>query len=506
MKGYEIVLTADRSFMSDYRCLPFLRGLRFASTNILHSSLFFRFVSPPVPTFNGGVALIAPYHTRRTEAALLSYGFDGSQVVVVPPDKVHSFAGSDTKAVSITVRDPLSRIHHYALLNPLGKESYSSLSFKELCQKLKTGKRGYKVVAEGPGAWQLTDPGERRKFSVDHVIVGEYTTGVAPLVFKGVMEGKDVPEVVYAPNVELGEIPPIRGGVTEGFIEVAKGCNRGCNFCSVPKTKCRPLRDIVDEAEVNVRYGQQNVTLRSDDVFNYGANGLRINREAVLKLYHSVKEVRGVKRVGQCYLNLASAVSNPSLVEEVTEVIGAGSRGYPYTAVLTGIESGSPRLIEAHMPRKAWPFKPSEWHEVVEKGFSLLNDSHWVPTGMLILGLPGEREEDVQETISLVERLRPYESAFAPFIFKARSALSQEEDFNVRDLKRHHLELIKIVFDHNTYWGERLITDYMKSKYMPRWLLSMVSPIIGWGVGRAYRKLLDEIVASKNRIKLGRKI
>ncbi|KON29840.1 hypothetical protein AC480_02375 [miscellaneous Crenarchaeota group archaeon SMTZ1-55] len=72
--SYEIVLTADRSFMSDYHHLPFLKGLRFASTSILPPRLFFTLVSPPVPTLKNGVALLAPYHTRRTEAALLNGG------------------------------------------------------------------------------------------------------------------------------------------------------------------------------------------------------------------------------------------------------------------------------------------------------------------------------------------------------------------------------------------------------------------------------------------------
>jgi len=146
MKGYEIVLTADMSFMSDYHSLPFLRGLRFASTCMLNPSIFFRFVGPKVPRTVEGMALLAPYHTRRTEAALLNYGFDESQVAVVIPDDVCNFIGPSTKIVSITVRDPLSKIHHYSFLNPLRRESYSSLSFKKLVGKLHLKKRSFKLL------------------------------------------------------------------------------------------------------------------------------------------------------------------------------------------------------------------------------------------------------------------------------------------------------------------------------------------------------------------------
>ena len=54
MRDYEVVLTADRSFMSDYHLLPFLRGIRFASTRILNPSIFSRFVGPQVPRTDKG--------------------------------------------------------------------------------------------------------------------------------------------------------------------------------------------------------------------------------------------------------------------------------------------------------------------------------------------------------------------------------------------------------------------------------------------------------------------
>ncbi|KON29838.1 hypothetical protein AC480_02365 [miscellaneous Crenarchaeota group archaeon SMTZ1-55] len=205
-------------------------------------------------------------------------------------------------------------------------------------------------------------------------------------------------------------------------------------------------------------------------------------------------------QVGQCYLSVASAVSHPALLKAVSEIIEVGSQGYPYTTVLTGIESGSPKLIEALMPGKAWPFKPLAWPEVVEQGFGLLNDNHWVPTGMLILGLPEEREEDVYETISLVERLKPYKSAFVPFLFKATSALRQEQSFHIRDVMSYHLELMKAVFDHNAYWGNRLITEHAGTSSLTRWLPPMASPIISWSVDRAYRKLFKEINARASRM------
>ncbi|MFQ6075238.1 MAG: B12-binding domain-containing radical SAM protein [Candidatus Bathyarchaeia archaeon] len=496
MGGHEIVLTADRSLMSDYLCQPFLRGLRFASTSILHTPLFFRLVCPPVPAVEGGVASFAPYHTRRTEAALLDYGFERGQVVVVAPDKVNRFIGPETRVISITTKDPLSMIHHYSLLNPLHRESYSSMAFRELIKNPHLRRYGSKVVVEGPGAWQLADQKVLEKFSIDCVVVGEYPTTVIPPLFESMIRGETTPSVVYSDYVDADSVPMIRGGVTEGLVEVARGCNRRCRFCTVPRLRCRPIDDIIAEVKVNAEWGQHSITLRSDDILNYKANGVSVNHEAVISLYESVRKVDGVKRVGQCYFSLASAASEPALIAEISDIIGVGCREYPYTTGLTGIESGSSRMIGAHMPGKAKPFSPSDWADIVEQGFGVCNDSHWVPLGMLILGFPGEKEGDVTETLALVERLRPYKSVLIPFVFKAKGALDRTESFELKDMRRCHLELVRAVFQHNVHWGKRLIREQMATTPLLRWLIPFLTPFVSMGIERAYGRLWDEVVSA----------
>ena len=504
MKEYEIVLTADRSFMSDYHFLPFVKGLRFASTSLLDSFIFFRFAGPSLPAING-IALLAPHHTRRTEAALLDSGFDRSDVAIATPEKICSLTGPKAKIISITVRDPLSKIHHYSLLNPLCRESYSSIAFKRLVRNLHSLRltKGYnfRIVVEGPGAWQLANSEDMRRFAIDHIIVGEYTTKAIPHLFTKIIEGEHAPHVLHANCPDINEVPLIQGGVAEGRVEVGRGCNRQCRFCHAARLQCRPLEDIVAEAKVNARWGQHIITLRNDDILNYGSTGIRVNRKAVLSLYDSVSKVNGVRRVDQCYLNLASAVSEPSLIKEISGIIGAGSKEYPYTTALVGIESGSPRLINTHMPGKASPFKPSEWPEVVERGFGICNDSYWVPLGMLILGLPGETEEDINKTISLVERLRIYKSILIPFVFKAKGMLNLEKNFNVTDMKNPHLDLVKKIFDHNTHWGRYLIRERASNALIPEWLFPIVLPFIDWSIKRAHGKLFNEIVACRAQLR-----
>lgn len=57
------------------------------------------------------------------------------------------------------------------------------------------------------------------------------------------------------------------------------------------------------------------------------------------------------------------------------------------------------------MPLKAKPFGPEEWPEVIVKGTQVYNSNFWFPAYTLIIGLPGETEEDAWDTLRLIDRM-----------------------------------------------------------------------------------------------------
>ena len=111
--GYRIILTAERCMMSDYHGSLFLGFCACAPKTLWHPFIFFRFICPSAPTYDGGKAKLAPYGLRKVEAALINYGFSKSDVVVAHPDKVEKFLGPETKVIGVTSNDPLglSLIH-----------------------------------------------------------------------------------------------------------------------------------------------------------------------------------------------------------------------------------------------------------------------------------------------------------------------------------------------------------------------------------------------------------
>jgi radical SAM superfamily enzyme YgiQ (UPF0313 family) len=412
--------------------------------------------------------LLAPYGTRKIEAALLDYGFSEDQVIVAPPEHLHRVIGPDTRVVGITTTDPLGKGPASSTFSGstgfVTEESYNAWKFRELLTNPILRKWGAKVVVGGAGAWQLEEePEVAEKLGIDVLLVGEGDVEVGPL-FKRIIDGESVPKVVYGSTVDVDEMPIIRRPSIGGIVEVARGCGRGCKFCipTLQKLRCRPIPDIIEEAEVNVKHGQNCITLHAEDVLRYNARGFRPNCKDVIRLFQDVKSLPGAENVGMSHFSLSSAVSNPKLIEDLSELVEAGDHHSQMFSGQTGLETGSPRMIEKHMPGKVKPFKPEEWPEVARQAFGICHDNHLVPCATLVLGLPGEEAKDVDLTTELVEDLSSCESLIVPLFFVASGSLEGERTFTAKDLTHSHYELLKACWDHNLRWLMWLKDHYVR--------------------------------------------
>jgi radical SAM superfamily enzyme YgiQ (UPF0313 family) len=69
------------------------------------------------------------------------------------------------------------------------------------------------------------------------------------------------------------------------------------------------------------------------------------------------------------------------------------------------------------MAGKMLPFKPEQWKEIVTQAFGILNDNDWYPLATLIVGLPEETEDDVNETLTLMDDLKDFNAFYVPLFF-----------------------------------------------------------------------------------------
>jgi radical SAM superfamily enzyme YgiQ (UPF0313 family) len=338
------------------------------------------------------------------------------------------------------------------------------MKFKEILNNPAVQKYKPKIIVGGPGAWQLEDDAARNSLGVNCVVVGEGEK-VVKSIFDAAVKGDELPQVIHSPVAEEDDIPIIQGPTIDGIIEIARGCGRGCAFCvpTLQRYRCLSIDHILKEVEVNLKAGRRPL-LHAEDVLRYKAKGFEINTEAVRELFTTVAMYPGVKTVGISHFALSSVASASELIKDISGILAVKKDGELMSGQC-GIETGSPRLIKELMAGKAKPFTPKQWPEVVANAFQTLSDNYWVPCATLIIGLPGEKEEDTQLTINLVEKLHDYKSLLVPLFMVSEGGLKDKaQSFKIENITQKQSELFLTCWQHNLDWAETFLNEYFVTR------------------------------------------
>jgi hypothetical protein len=256
-------------------------------------------------------------------------------------------------------------------------------------------------------------------------------------LFARVIRGETLPRqmAVDHPSERDGIIVPDKR-TTFGVVEMTTGCGRRCQFC-VPDLNPQidvPKDRIMAGVHANVRDGNKQISLATEDMFIWGQVHTDTpfyfpNREALLDLYSSIVTTPGVEQHVLSHATIAPAVVDPVLIASLSEMLLDKSpirlpllSTHPEHRALVpliGLETGSVRLAKQIMPSKGVPFPIDEWPSVVVNGLEILNRHNWYPAVTLIIGSPGETDDDTKATIDLiceVER-RGLFAFFIPSVF-----------------------------------------------------------------------------------------
>ncbi len=497
--GVKIVLTASATEMSDYYNNPFVAFVAGFAKGPVPLWLLRRIVYPPVERSCDGRAKYAPYGLRKVEALLLENGFTESDVAVVHPADLDTFIGSNTKVVGISSMDPTGMGYVSKTYSSLvgGGESMNAIEFRRLIKHRHIRMFKPRVVVGGFGSWQVERKEVADTYGIDCVLIGGKTEAIVD-VFSKAVNGKPLPRVIRAENDRHSpdgqSTPKIRHAAIHGAVEISKGCGRNCQFCT-PTMQCKvdvPLDRIMEEIEITTMEGSSNITLVTEDLFLYGAKIKQFtpNKKAVLKLVKSVADHPGVAGIQPSHMSLAPVVSNPTMVQEVSEVLIEHNWYFHDKKVIvtseTGIETGSVRLMKKYMAGKMLPYKPEQWHEIVTQAFGILNDNDWFPLATLIIGLPQEREEDVAETLELMDDLRDYNAFYVPLFFVPleNCVLMHKKGAEIDSLSKMRWELLIRCWEYNIrIWRdtflEQRIRNPMIFKAMKRVLIPYAAKVAG---------------------------
>ncbi len=240
-----------------------------------------------------------------------------------------------------------------------------------------------------------------------------------------------------APGFSYPATAPIkRRNAVRAWVSIMEGCDRFCTFCVVPFTRgrerSRPPLEIVEEIRGLKRQGYREITLLGQTVNSYGKK-LRPPTSFVELLRQVDRVVDGEVRVrftsphpADVTEELAEAIADlPSLCEHIHLPVQSGSDG-----ILRRMKRGYSRdeyLAKVALLRSKTP--------------------HLAITTDLIIGFPGETEEDFQDTLSLMQEVG-YDGAF---IFKysprPHTQAAQMPDQLPEEVKGRRLEQVQVLLN-----------------------------------------------------------
>ena len=461
----EVLLTADRTLMSNYHGNEFLGFGTCAPPNFIPEWLFSYLFFPPLANKKGH-PWTAPYGLRKTEAQLLK---DGFSVDTVSPGGLKNRL-QDAKVLGIHAMDPFGLgPASTTLASIFKKEPYLAKHFQALLRSpeiAKAKRNGLKVIVGGPGAWQFRYREKAvKELGIDCVLEGEGENVVGKL-FKAAFEGQELPshyEVGVDEVPSLEEIPDIRNPSINGLLEIGRGCCRGCQFCNVTLRPLRwyPIEKIERELNVNLQSGKvKGACLHAEDVMLFGSKNTTPNEEKLLQLHEMV--MKPVESISWSHCSLAAIASAPKLFHQLSEII---LQKQAWWGVEIGIETGSPEIAKKIMPAKAHPFSADNWHDVVVQGMGLAHDNKLVPACTLIVGLPDEKEEDITKTMDLVDDLKGMRSLIVPLFFVPLGHLKSEDWFTNTQLSERHRQLLIQCAEHDFYWVDNLLDMSFSGKW-----------------------------------------
>lgn len=388
-----------------------------------------------------GSALYMPAGVRLVEASLLRE-FSHDDIVCCYPADLHKFIGPRTRVIGVSTHNPLGVTFAagvYASIFGSSKEPINSFYAKELFQTLKDNphRDNFKVIVGGSGGWQISETDSFDALSVDCVVDGRSESEDVLDLFRKAIAGEELPRnaTVSHPKQRNGLLTP-RKRTTFGVVEMTTGCGRRCQFC-LPDLNPQidfPKDSIMEAVRANVEHGNRQISLATEDMFIWGQVGTGTpfyfpNREALVDLYREVVETPGVDHHILSHSTMAPVVVDPKLIEQLSDLLLDKSpvklprvSSHPEGRILSpliGMETASVRVAKQIMPGKSAPFPIDEWPSVLIQGLTILNKNNWFPVITLMIGNPGETDEDCKATLDLlyeVER-RGLFAFFVPSIF-----------------------------------------------------------------------------------------
>ncbi len=232
------------------------------------------------------------------------------------------------------------------------------------------------------------------------VVFGTHNIGSLPaLLARAAHNRKAEVEILESLEVFPSTLPTRRDSAYSGWVSISVGCNNTCTFCIVPslrgKEQDRRPGEILAEVEALVQQGVVEVTLLGQNVNTYGVEfGDRL---AFGKLLRACGEIEGLERVR------FTSPHPAAFTEDVILAMAETPNVMP--SLHMPLQSGSDKVLK-DMRRS---YRSAKFLGIIDKVREHIPDA--AITTDIIVGFPGETEEDFQGTLDVVREAR-FSSAF----------------------------------------------------------------------------------------------
>ena len=271
---------------------------------------------------------------------------------------------------------------------------FSELGKLRVLKQRKASRGSKMLIAVGGCVAQAEGEEIRRRAPFVDLAFGPQTYHRLPdLVARASCAGGEVVETSFPEEPKFDHLPQERAkqGVA-AFLTVQEGCDKFCAFCVVPYTRgaeySRPVMQIIDEARRLVASGTREITLLGQNVNAYHGEGADGREWGLSDLVRALAEISGLDRIRY-------TTSHP---RDVDDGLVAVHRDVPQLMPFLHlpVQSGSNRVLAAMNRRHT----AIDYRRTVERLRTARPDL--ALSSDLIVGFPGESEEDFQATIDLV--------------------------------------------------------------------------------------------------------
>ena len=226
------------------------------------------------------------------------------------------------------------------------------------------------------------------------VVFGTHNIGSLPVLLERARHNSEAQvEILESLETFPSDLPTKRDSAFTALVSISVGCNNTCTFCIVPslrgKERDRRPGEILAEVEALVADGVVEVTLLGQNVNTYGVEFG--DKGAFAKLLRSVGEIEGLERIR------FTSPHPAAFTDDVIEAMAETPKVMPQLHM--PLQSGNDKVLK-DMRRS---YRAEKYLGIIERVRKAIPDAA-ISTD-LIVGFPGETEEEFQDTMKMVEQV-----------------------------------------------------------------------------------------------------